>query len=302
MGTAALGIGGLPAPVEELERDLLGAGETVVRVPPKLMGIVRKSGRDLGKSDPIDALAVARAALREPLLPTARLEGWSRDVRVLLDHREDLVGERTRMQNRLRWHLHELELGSEIAKGGLDRSRVLAELSSRLQVHQGVIASVARELVSRIEEITSRARELENQIKEMVARLAPTLLALRGCGALTAAKILGETAGIDRFASKAAFAMFNGTAPIPVWSGNRQRHRFNRGGNRQVNAALHRIAITQLRFTGHAREYVQQHMAAGRSKTEAIRALRRQLSNEVYRRLVTDQFARSADDLRNQAA
>ena len=107
----------------------------------------------------------------------------------------------------------------------------------------------------------------------------PTLLALPGCGALTAAKIIGEAAGISRFRSKEAFARHNGSAPVPVWSGNVVRHRLNRGGNRQLNVALHRIAITQIR------------LAAGDSRTEAIRALRRRLSDEVFRRLRADEAA-----------
>ena len=93
------------------ERDLLAAGETVVRVPPKLMAGQRRSGREPGKSDPIDALATARVALREPDLPVARLDGVERDLRLLVDHREDLVAERTRIVQRLRWHLHELMPG-----------------------------------------------------------------------------------------------------------------------------------------------------------------------------------------------
>jgi transposase len=106
---------------------------------------------------------------------------------------------------------------------------------------------------------------------------------------LTAAKLVGETAGVGRFRSRAAFAMHNGTAPVPVWLGNRQRHRLNRGGNRQLNAALHRIAITQLRLDSPGRDYLQRRMATGNTKTEAIRALRRRISDEVYRRLHADQ-------------
>ena len=118
--------------------------------------------------------------------------------------------------------------------------------------------------------------------------MAPCLLELVGCGGLTAAKIVAETAGVERFRSRAAFARHNGTAPIPVWSGNMERHRLNRGGNRQLNAALHRIAITQLQRSPLATAYVQRRRAAGDTKTEAIRALRRRLSDEVYRRLLTD--------------
>jgi len=272
-----------------LERDLLAAGERVVRVPPKLMAIARRSARTPGKSDPIDALAVARAALREADLPVARLEGVERQVRLLVDHREDLVAERTRIQQRLGWHLHELEPGWEIPAGALDRGVWLDRVAQRLAAHQGVVAELATELVERCRELTVRANALERQLERLVRPLAPSLLALAGCGPLTAAKLVAETAGVGRFRSRAAFAMQTGTAPVPVWSGNRERHRLNRGGNRQLNAALHRIAVTQLRLGGAGRAYLQRRLAAGDTKTEAIRALRRRLSDEVDRRLHADE-------------
>ncbi|MBX9399268.1 IS110 family transposase [Streptomyces sp. TRM72054] len=109
-----------------------------------------------------------------------------------------------------------------------------------------------------------------------------------GCGALNAAKILGETAGITRFRTKSAYARHNGTAPLPVWSGNRKRHRLARTGNRQLNAALHRIAITQAHYHPAARAYLQRRKEAGNTSTEAIRALRRRLSDVVYRALPND--------------
>lgn len=281
-----------------LERDLLTAGEQVLQVSPKLMGTSRRSSREPGKSDPIDALAVARVALREPDLPVARLEGSSRELKLLVDHREDLVGERTRIQNRLLWHLHELEPGWEIPAAGLTRGVVLQEVMRRLEPHQGVVAEIARELVERLDELTRSVKRLQHRIEAMAAKLAPSLLALPGCAGLTAAKLVAETADVRRFHSKDAFAMHNGTAPIPVWSGNQQRHRLNRGGNRQLNAALHRIAITQIRLGGQAHAYVARRISLGDSKTEAIRALRRQLSDEVYRRLWLDHV----DKLRGQIA
>lgn len=271
-----------------LERDLLRAAEQVVQVSPKLMGTARRSSREPGKSDPIDALAVARVALREPNLPVARLEGRSRELKLLVDHREDLVGERTRIQNRLLWHLHELEPGWEIACSGLTRGVVLKEVAIRLAAHHGVVAEIVGELVERLTELTAAVKRLQRRIEALAAELAPSLLALPGCAGLTAAKLVAETADVRRFHSKDAFAMHNGTAPIPVWSGNQERHRLNRGGNRQLNAALHRIAITQLRLRGQGRAYVVRRMSLGDSKTEAIRALRRQLSDEVYRRLRLD--------------
>jgi transposase len=277
-----------------LERDLLRAGEAVVLVSPKLMGSARRSGRELGKSDPIDALAVARAALREPHLPVAQLEGKSREVKLLVDHREDLVGERTRIQNRLLWHLHELEPGYAVVASGLLRTVVLAEVSCRLENHTGVVAEIARELVARLAELTLSVKRLQRRIEALIRDLTPSLLSLPGCAALSAAKLVAETADVSRFRSSAAFAMHNGTAPIPVWSGNHERHRLNRGGNRQLNVALHRIAITQMRLGGVASVYIARRLTMGNTKTEAIRALRRQISDEVYRRLRQDHLEQSA--------
>jgi transposase len=277
-----------------LERDLLTSGESVVRVSPRLMAGARRSGREQGKSDPIDALAVARAALREPDLPVARLDGPEREVRLLVDHREDLVGRRTADQNRLRWHLHELMPGDEPAARALDRRHVLDDLDVRLASMGGVVARIARELVAGIRHLTLAIDALEREITGLVDSLAPTLRALTGCGSLTAAKLIGEVAGIDRFRSAAAFARFDGTAPVPVWSGNVSRHRLSRGGNRQVNLGLHRIAITQLQRPGPGREYVAKRMAAGDTRTEAIRALRRRISDEVFRRMRHDHLLTAA--------
>jgi transposase len=152
----------------------------------------------------------------------------------------------------------------------------------------------ARDLLTRIVELSATIRTLEREIEDLVRTSAPTLLALPGCGGLTAAKIIGEAAGISRFRSKEAFARHNGSAPVPVWSGNVVRHRLNRGGNRQLNVALHRIAITQIRLAGPGKTYLDHRLAAGDSRTEAIRALRRRISDEVFRRLRADEAAGSA--------
>jgi transposase len=276
-----------------LERDLLTAGEAVVRVSPKLMAQMRRSARERGKSDPIDALSVARAALREEGLPTAHLDGPERELRLLVDHREDLVAERTRCENRLHWHLHELDPALVLQPGSLRRYVVLRRLDVLCARHEGTVAQIAAELVEEIRAKTRRINDLERQINAIVTELCPSLLALRGCGGLTAAKIVGETAGISRFRDRSCFARYNGTAPIPVWSANKVRVRLNRGGNRQLNAALHRIAVTQLR-AGSGRDYVERRMAGGNTKTEAIRSLRRRLSDEVFRRLNSDELTRSA--------
>jgi transposase len=270
-----------------LEGDLLRAGEAVVRVPPKMMAAERRATRSPGKSDPIDAESVARAALRDDDLPVARLDGEARKVKLLVDHREDLVAERTRMQARLRWHLHELVPELNLAPKALNKFCHLDRVAAALEAFEGTVAAIAGELVERIRDLTVRCNHLEREITAIAKVLVPTLLELPGCGPLTAAKIVGEVAGADRFKTKAAFARWNGTAPIPVWTGS-ERFRLSRSGNRQVNAALHRIAITQWRGVGPGRAFIEARMAAGKTKTAAIRLLRRRLSDEVLRRLLID--------------
>jgi transposase len=273
-----------------LDAELVRAGESVVRVSPKLMAGARRSGREPGKSDPIDALAVARAVLREPDLPVATLDGPDRQVRLLIDHRDDLVAERTRHEQRLRWFLVELAI-AEPAPRSLGRAVVQATLAMAVVGRTEPVVRFARDLLARIVELSATIRTLEHEIETLVRTAAPRLLALPGCGALTAAKIIGEAAGINRFRSKEAFARHNGTAPVPVWSGNVVRHRLNRGGNRQLNVALHRIAITQIRLAGAGKAYLDHRQAAGDTHTEAIGALRRRLSDEVFRRLRADEAA-----------
>ncbi len=271
-----------------LEADLLRIGELVVRVPPKLMAGARRSARTRGKSDPIDALAVARAALREPDLPVARLDGPSREVRLLVDYRESLVKDRTAAQNRLRWRLHELEPGFDPPAGSLNRYKTLDAIDELLTTHTSMVAELARREVARIGELTREVNQLERDITQRVTDLAPTVLQIPGCGALSAAKLIGEAADISRFKSRDAYAMWTGTAPIPVWSANSERFRLNRGGNRQTNAALHRIAITQLRIHPDAQIFIQRRLDTGSTKREALRLLKRKLANVVYRSLLAD--------------
>jgi transposase len=284
-----------------LEADLLAAGEQIVRVPPKLMAHCRDAARTYGKSDPIDALAVARAALREPGLPCARLDGPERELRLLTDHREDLVAERTRIINRLRWHLHELDPSWDPPARWLTRKKHIVAVAARLAPMDGMVARIAAELTARVLVLTGEVNALEREVAVRVRVLAPSLLAVPGVAELTAAKIVAETAGAERFKSSAAYARHNGTAPLPVWSGNRTRHRLSRTGNRQLNCAIHRIAVTQKRCHPDAQAYLKTQVAAGHTDTEALRALKRKISDTVYRRLLADTAATTTAQL-GQAA
>jgi len=278
-----------------LERDLLGAGARIVRVPTRLMAGARRGGREPGKSDPIDAEAVALAALRHDDLPVAELDGPARDVRLLVDHRRDLVAERTRIQSRLRWYLHELDPTLAVPSRGLRRFCVMDALAEVLAAGEGVLVRVAREQLARCRELTVQINQLEHELRALMRRLAPTLLALPGCGVLSAATLFAETAGARRFRSKDAYARFTGTAPIPVWSGNTAgKVRLNRGGNRTANCALHMIALTQTRGIGPGAAYVEKLLATGKTRTEALRLLRRRLSDAVFAALRADEPHRVA--------
>jgi transposase len=270
-----------------LERQLLGVGEPLVRVPPKLTVPERRAGRTRGKSDPIDALAIARAALREPNLSRPRAdERVYRELKLLVDHRDDLVDQRRRTQQRLRWHLHQLDPTFEVPLRRLDRDshlervrRWLARRAPELQVR------LAHELVSTIRQLNRSIAELDRELEARTTEVAPALLELPGCAALTAAKLLAEIGPVDRFKSDAQLARHSGVAPLEASSGRTQRHRLDRGGNRQLNAALYRIAITQSRYHPAARDYLERKRSEGKSRREALRCLKRLLVRVVFNTL-----------------
>jgi transposase len=271
-----------------LERFLLANGEAVLRVPPSLMAGARKSARTRGKSDAIDALAIARAALREGELHPANHDAAARELKLLVDHRDALVSERTGLASRLRWHLHDLEAGLEPAARSLDQASVRRGLSQRLaRREQTVQVRICRDLLARIGDLTRRERQLASEIGERAKSYCPQLLEVPGVARLTAGKLIGEIAGIGRFASDAQLAHFAGCAPIPASSGKTERYRFDRHGNRQLNAALYRIALTQARVHPGARAYLAKKRAEGKSTAEALRCLKRLLVRVIWRTLRT---------------
>jgi len=271
-----------------LERHLIGRGEDGVRVPPRLMGQSRRADRVRGKSDPIDAEAVARAALAHPDLPRATLAGPEREIGLLVAHRESLVRERTDKICKLRWLLHDIDPDLAPPLRTLDRFRTLDGLTQTLgALEASVQVRICLELLARCREITVRAKELQREIEALIKAVAPELLEIAGCASLTAAKILAETAQVSRFPTEGHFARYAGVAPVPASSGATHRHRFNRRGNRQLNAALHRIAITQLRIHQPAKDYVAKKRSEGKSKTEALRCLKRRLSRVVFKTMTS---------------
>jgi transposase len=267
-----------------LERALIGAGEQLVRVPPRLTAPQRRRSRTRGKSDTIDALAIARAALQEPGLEGPRAdEEPLHELKLLVGHRDDLIDERRRAQQRLRWHLHELDPALHVPLGALDRTIWLDRLSRTLsRREQTVQLQIARELVGRCRSLTRTILALDRELEQRTQALAPRLLQLVGCGPLSAAKLLCEIGPIDRFPSDAQLARHAGVAPLDASSGKHQRHRLDRGGNRQLNCALHRIAVTQGRVHPPARAYLERKQNEGKSRRQALRCLKRQLARTVY--------------------
>jgi transposase len=277
-----------------LERDLLDAGQPVVRVPPKLMARARASARSWGKSDPIDALAVARAVLREPDLPVAGQDQLAREFKLLVDRREDLVLYRTAVINRLLWRVHELDPSHAPRPGSLILHKHQRALRDWLATQPGLVAELAGEEVADLIALTQQIEALKKRIAARVRDVNPLVLTIAGCAELTAAKLIGETAGVSRFRSEAAFARHAGVAPVPHWSGrNRVRVRGARSGNRQLNAALYRIAMFQIRHNGPSDAYYRRRREDGDTHAEAMRRVERRIARTVFTLLRKDDLGRA---------
>jgi transposase len=271
-----------------LERFLIERGERVLRIPTHLTARERKRARQRGKSDAIDALHVARAVLQEGLdsFPAAHLDGPELDLRLLVDHRERLVRHRVELNSTLLWHLHDLWPELQLPGGALFSKKCTSKIARRLaRAEQTMRVRIARDELRRVRELTHTINALETEIADLVAQVAPQLVAERGCGPLTAAKLVGEIAGADRFATDAKLARAAGIAPIPASSGRTDRHRLDRCGNRQINAAIHRMAVTRARCDPQTRDYIARKKAEGKTNRDAIRCLKRHLARRVWQLL-----------------
>ena len=259
-----------------------------------MTGQTRRVSRQAGKSDPIDARAVALAVVRDGIesFPQAFCDEHAMEIRVLCDYRDQIISERTRMINRLRWHLVTIapELEAQLAPAALKGPRICARLTRQLaRLPQSPRLRVAKRLLKRIAEIGREERELFAELTNLIDAHAPQLLEQPGCGTVTAAIIIGHTAGAQRFPTDGHFARHAGTAPIPASSGNTQRHRLHRGGDRQLNRAIHIIALSRARTDPATRAYLARKHAEGKTKREAIRCLKRHLARRIWHLLNTTQ-------------
>jgi transposase len=267
---------------------LLAGGEDVVDVPPKLSARTRVFATGQGrKTDATDAHSVALAATRMPGLRRVIDDQQLAVLRILADRRRSLGEDHTRMVSQL----HQLLL--ELIPGGAQKSLSAAQaraLLARLRPRDAAGKTrrrVAAELISDLERIYQRKKEANKELTAMLAATGTTLTGLHGIGPSGAARLLAEAGDVTRFPDKAHFASWNGTAPIDASSGDHVRHRLSRAGNRQINRVLHIMAV-QLRNHTEGRACYDRKVAAGKTPMEAMRALKRRLSDIVYRQMITD--------------
>ena len=271
-----------------LARRLVASGEQVVEGPAVLTDRERRHLRRAGKSDPGDALAIARVALRERSLGPAPMAGITEDLKLLVDAREHCLAERIRVANQLHAHLVVLTPGYKDEIKNLSAARYLAAVTRLLRRVGSVRAELARAELVRLRALDLESDALEGRIRALVQLSGSSLPTIRGVAALTAAKLLGETGDPRRIRSASAFALMSGTAPIPASSGQTSRHRLNRGGNRQLNRALYTIALTQARTDPRAKTYMARRIAEGKSWLDALRCLKRHLADVVWRTMLAD--------------
>jgi transposase len=272
-----------------LAQRLVAEGEPVVNVPPKLATRIRALGGGSGrKTDNADAYAVAVAGLRAKDLHVVTADDTTTVLRLLTDRRQELVQRRVATVN----HLHDLlqQLIPGGAKPGLSRHKakaLLATVRPRDQVGKAR-KLIATEYLAELVAVDARLNDMKTRISVVLAEHPTSLLDVRGVGVLMAAKVIAEVGDVRRFPSRHHFASYTGTAPIDASSGDNNRHRLNRGGNRRLNHVLHIVAICQIRYPGEGQDYYRRKRAAGKTPMEAMRCLKRRLSDVLYRHLVAD--------------
>jgi transposase len=268
---------------------LAAAGEWVVDVPPKLSARVRVlSSGNARKNDGLDALAIALAASRNERLAAVDAEAASEALRLLSERREDLVAERTRALNRLHGLLRDLLPGGVAGKLSAPRAaRILRSIRP-----QGASARLRRRLASEIlrdvRTLDRKIADLDGRIEAEVEASGTTLTQIFGIGPILAARIIGTVGNVARFPTKAHFASYSGTAPLEASSGEVVRHRLSLAGNRKLNYALHMVAVCQARSATRGGTYYRKKIAEGKSRKEALRCLKRRVSDAVFRSLVAD--------------
>jgi transposase len=272
-----------------LAQRLMEAGERVVDVPAKLAARARLLDTGHGrKTDAHDAHSVAVAAVRAKSLRVLAPDGQLEALRMLVDHRDQLSSQRVATVNRLHRLLAELVPGqAKKDMTALQAKTILASVRPRDVVGK-TRRRVAADELANLMAIEKKVKALTVEIKAIVTERGSHLMELRGVGPVVAARILADVGDVARFADRNRFASWTGTAPLDASSGEQTRHRLSRAGNRRMNRAIHIAATTQIRLDTEGRAYYQRKIAAGKTRMEAMRCLKRRISDVVYRQLVAD--------------
>ncbi len=272
-----------------LAQQLAAAGEDVVDVPSTLSARARflATGGDR-KTDPADALHVAQVALFRTDLHTVTAEDQTTILRLLTERHDDLVNERTRVINRLHALLRDLLPGGAPTWLSADKAATLMKRLRPITATECCRRDLARDLLADLRRLDQRIKSNEAQMRDALAATHTTLTSLPGLGTVLAAKILGHVGDVTRFPTEHHSASYTGSAPLDASSGKNTRHRLNTDGNRALNSTLHIIAVCQIRDSGRGQDYYQRKLAEGKTSAEARRALKRRLSNVVYRTLQRD--------------
>ena len=280
---------------------LLTDGEQVVDVPPKLSARARVFVTGQGrKTDATDAHSVALVGTRMTGLRPVVNDEQLAVLRILVDRRRSLGEDHTRMVSQLHQLLLELIPGG--AKKDLSARQAKALLATvRPRDAAGKTRRrVAAELISDLERIHARKKAANKELTELLAATGTSLLELPGIGPSGAARLLVEVGDITRFPNKAHFASWNGTAPIDASSGDQVRHRLSRAGNRQINRVLHIMARVQIRNPSEGRDYYERKKADGKAPMEAMRCVKRRLSDIVYQQMLNDALTQARTGLGGQ--
>ncbi|MGW3344492.1 IS110 family transposase [Nonomuraea rubra] len=273
-----------------IAQQLAAAGEQVLDVPATLSVRARLLSTGGGrKSDATDALSVAQVALHRHDLRVVAPEDQNTILRLLSERRDDLTQERTRILNRLHGLLRELLPGGAPIGLSADKAAALLRTIRPTTATQSLRRDLARDLLADLRRIDQRLKDNEAQARDALAAAGSTLTDIHGVGVALAAKILGHVGDVTRFRTADQFASYTGTAPLDASSGDQTRHRLNTGGNRQLNCVLHTIAVCQARDPGPGRLYYQRKITENKTPAEARRALKRRLSNVIFRRIRKDQ-------------
>lgn len=268
---------------------LKAQGLDVREVPAHMTFVERKRKPSKGKTDRMDGIRIARVLLREgDTLPAAGRDQMAADLKAVVEYRDQLVRARTQQANRTHALMSIIRPGALAKRVKMTTAKGLSQAVALVRGDRQVRAQLIRSHVAEIRRLSREIATADGMLKHLIGQSCTSLVEEVGVGTTIAAKIIAETKAVGTVRSKAGFAMLSGTAPIPASSGQITRHRLNRGGNRRLNHAIHMVAVTRVRLDHESKRYYERKLSEGKTKKEALRSLKRQVANRIYKCLEID--------------